>query len=75
VLREATRSGHENAIEAYRALRGLCVPAEVKVITREEFECRAQWLSSVERITKEKGRILYASSAGRSTSIASESGE
>jgi len=45
------------------------------VITREEFECRAQWLSSVERITKEKGRILYASSAGRSTSIASESGE
>jgi uncharacterized protein len=73
VLRESTRSGHENAIEAYRALRGLCVPAEVKVVTRNEFERRAQWLSSVERIAKEKGRILYASSAGRSTSMASES--
>jgi predicted nucleotidyltransferase len=73
VLREATRSGHENAVVAYRALRGLCVPAEVKVVTRNEFERRAQWLSSVERIAKEKGRILYAASAGRSTSMASES--
>ena len=63
VLREATRSGHENAVEAYRALRGLCVPAEVKVVTRNEFERRAQWLSSVEKIAKEKGRIVYAASA------------
>ena len=75
VLREATRSGHENAIEAYRALRGLYVPAEVKVVTRSEFERRSQWLSSVERIAKEKGRILYASSARRSTGMASESCE
>ena len=75
VLRESTRSGHENAIEAYRALRGLCAPVEVKVVMRSEFEHRAQWLSSVERIAKEKGRILYASSAGRSTSMASESCE
>jgi predicted nucleotidyltransferase len=71
VLRESTHSGHENAIEAYRALRGLCVPAEVKVVTRSEFEHRVQWLSSVERVAKEKGRILYASSAGRSTGMAS----
>jgi len=73
VLREATRSGHEGAVEAYRALRGLCVPVEVQVVTRKEFERRAQWLSSVERVAKEKGRILYASSAGRSASRASES--
>src|SRR5438128_7227432 len=38
VLREATRSGHEGAVEAYRALRGLCVPVEVQVVTRKEFE-------------------------------------
>ena len=75
VLREATRSGHEGAVEAYRALRGLCVPVEVQVVTRKEFERRAQWLSSVERVAKEKGRILYASSAGRSASMASESCE
>src|SRR5207253_10734365 len=55
VLREATRSGHDGAIEVYRALRGLCVPAEVKVVTQREFERRAQWLSSVERVAKEKG--------------------
>ena len=73
VLREATRSEHEGAIEAYRALRGLCVPAEVQVVTQSEFERRTQWLSSVERVAKEKGRILYASSAGRSANIASES--
>ena len=75
VLRETTRSGHDDAIEAYRALRGLYVPAEVKVVTQREFERRAQWLSSVERVAKEKGRILYASSAGRSARMASESRE
>ena len=75
VLRETTRSGHEDAIDAYRALRGLYVPAEVQVVTRSEFERRAQWLSSVERVAKEKGRILYASSAGRSARMAPESGE
>ena len=64
VLRETTRSGHDSAVEAYRALRGLCVPAEVKVVTQREFERRAQWLSSVERVAKEKGKILYASSEG-----------
>ena len=73
VLREATRSGHAGAVAAYRALRGLCVPAEMKVVTRRDFERRAQWLSSVERVAKEKGTILYASSVGRSAGMASES--
>ena len=73
VLRASTRSGHENAVEAYRALRGLCVPAEVKVVTRRDFARRAQWLSSVERVAKEKGKILYAASARRSARMASES--
>ena len=73
VLQEATCSGHADAIEVYRALRGLCVPAEVMVVTREEFERRAQWLSSVERVAREQGRILYASPAGRSARMALES--
>ena len=75
VLREATCSEREGAVEAYRALRGLCVPVEVKVVTRRDFERRGQWLSSVERVAKEKGKILYASAARRSASMASESGE
>jgi len=53
---------HKRAIAAYRALRGLLVPAEIKVVTREEFELRAQWLSSIERVVKEKGQSLYEAS-------------
>ncbi len=73
VLRETTCSPHASAVAAYRALRGLCVPVEVQVVTRGEFERRAQWLSSVERVARKKGRILYASSAGCSARLASAS--
>jgi hypothetical protein len=38
------------AVEAYRALRGLFLPAEIKVVTQAEFERRSQWLSSIERV-------------------------
>jgi predicted nucleotidyltransferase len=50
---------HQRAVAAYRAVRGLFLPAEIKVVTRAEFERRSQWLSSVERVTKEKGKLLY----------------
>ncbi|MFH1084597.1 MAG: nucleotidyltransferase domain-containing protein [Chloroflexota bacterium] len=50
---------HKRAVAAYRALRGLYLPAEVKVATRAEFERRAQWQSSIERIVLDKGRLLY----------------
>jgi predicted nucleotidyltransferase len=50
---------HKRAVVAYRALREYSVPAEVKVVTRAEFERRAQWHSSVERIVREKGKVLY----------------
>jgi predicted nucleotidyltransferase len=33
---------HRRAVAAYRALRGLFLPAEVTVATREEFERQAQ---------------------------------
>ena len=32
---------------------------EIKVDTKEEFERRSQWLSSVEHFAAEKGRLLY----------------
>jgi predicted nucleotidyltransferase len=64
VVRELERSPRESAIEVYRALRGLYVPVEVKVVTQREFERRARWLSSVERVVKEKGKLLYASQVG-----------
>jgi predicted nucleotidyltransferase len=59
VVRESARPPRESAIEVYRALRGVCVPVEVKVVTQREFERRAWWLSSIERVVKEKGKLLY----------------
>ncbi len=47
------------AVDAYRALRGLGIPAEIKVVTAEQFEERATWLSTIERVVKRKGRLLY----------------
>lgn len=63
VVRDSTLPPHKRAIEAYRALRGLFLPAEVKVMTRAEFERRAEWLSSIERVVRNKGKVLYDSQA------------
>jgi predicted nucleotidyltransferase len=53
----------ERAVAVYRALRGLFLPAEVKVATRAEFERRAQWRSSIERVVRDRGKLLYESNA------------
>lgn len=54
---------HRRSVPAYRALRGLCLPADVIVITRAEFKRRAQWSSSVERAATRKRRVLYERAA------------
>jgi len=64
VVTESDPPTHRQAVEAYRALRGLFLPVEIKVVTQAEFEKRAQWLSSIERVVAEKGRVLYESQAG-----------
>ena len=61
VVTQSVLPTHRRAVEAYRALRGLFLPAEIKVVTQAEFERRAQWLSSIERVVEEKGRVLYES--------------
>jgi len=64
VVNESALPAHKRAIEAYRALRGLFLPAEIKVVTQSEFKQRARWLSSIERVVEEKGQVLYESQAG-----------
>ena len=64
VITQSTLPTCKYAVEAYRALRGLFLPAEIKVVTREEFEQRTQWFSSIERVVQEKGEALYESYAG-----------
>jgi predicted nucleotidyltransferase len=59
VVQDSSLPPHKRAIQAYRALRGLLLPVDVRVSTRAEFERRAKWLSAIERIVKEKGKVLY----------------
>ena len=73
VVRESTPSPHQKAISAYRALRGLFFPTEIKVVTQTEFNQRSQWLSSIERVVREKGKVLYESPIGRNERMASKS--
>lgn len=71
IVRDSSLASHARAIEAYRALRGLKLPVEVKVVTRAEYERRAGWLSSIERVVREKGKVLYESRVGRGERVAS----
>ncbi len=59
VVNTSTLHPHQRAVAAYRALRGLFIPVEIKVITRAEFERRASWHSSIEKVVQEKGKVLY----------------
>jgi len=61
---------HKRATIAYRVLRRLFLPVEVKVVTRAEFEHRSHWVSSIERVVKEKGKVLYESKHRRSERVA-----
>jgi predicted nucleotidyltransferase len=54
---------HRRAVAAYRALRGLYLPAEIKVATTAEFERRARWSSSVERAVLDRAKVLYESAS------------
>lgn len=63
VLTDSNLPPHRRAVAAYRALRGLCLPAEIKVVTREELARRASWSSAIERVVLEKGKLLYAAHA------------
>ena len=61
VVGDSSQPSHKRALDAYQALRGLFLPAEVKVVTHAEFVRRAQWVNSIERVVHEKGKTLYES--------------
>jgi predicted nucleotidyltransferase len=60
VVRESNLSFFERGAVAYRAIRGVPVPVDLQVYTREEFDSRAQLPVSFERTVCHKGRVLYA---------------
>ena len=61
IVKDSSVSIRKQAVTMYSALRGLLLPVEIKVDTRDEFERRSHWISSIERVVAEKGRILYES--------------
>jgi predicted nucleotidyltransferase len=63
IVSDSVLPSRSMAVAAYRALRGLFLPAEIKVATRAEFERRARWRSSIERIVLDKGKVLYESAS------------
>lgn len=56
-----THSPYREAVKAYAALRGTCLPVEIKVVTRSQYAKRSHWRSSIEHEVAEKGKVLYAS--------------
>lgn len=62
VVDDTDRPTYELEAEAYRLLGGLKLPAEIRVVTRSEFEERADWIATIEREVEERGIRLYAAS-------------
>jgi predicted nucleotidyltransferase len=60
VVEASNESVFQRDARAYRALRGIGMPKDVMVYTREEFELRASLPVSFERTVKQKGQLLYA---------------
>lgn len=47
--------------DGYQSLWGLRIPKDIVVVTQSQFDKRSQWLSSIERIVTDKGKLLYES--------------
>ncbi len=54
----------QRALRARRCLRGISMPKDVLVTTREEFTRRASVRASLERKIRERGKVLYARRQG-----------
>jgi len=60
VIEGSRLSPYQRDAQAYRALRGIGVPKDVMVYTRDEFRQRSSLPVSLERTVKTKGKLLYA---------------
>ena len=47
--------------DGYQSLWGLRIPKDIVVVTQSQFDKRSRWLSSIERVVTDKGRLLYDS--------------
>ena len=47
--------------DGYQSLWGLRIPKDIEVVTQSQFDKRSRWLSSIERVVTDKGKLLYDS--------------
>lgn len=59
IVKHSEQPGYRLARDIYRSLRGLKVPVEVVVRTREEMERGLAVKTSLERRVLEEGRVLH----------------
>ena len=61
IVEHSDQSFFQRGALAYRALRGIGVPVDVQVYTKDEFDSRAALPVSFERTVRTKGRAIYES--------------
>jgi predicted nucleotidyltransferase len=61
VVNDSDTPNRKKIVEGYRALRELHIPKDIVVVTQSQFDKRSRWLSSIERVVTDKGRLLYDS--------------
>ncbi len=59
IVAESDQPGYRRARDVYRCIRGLGVPVDVVVQTRDEVERSRNVATSLARRVLEQGRILY----------------
>jgi predicted nucleotidyltransferase len=61
VVEDSDLSIRKKIADSYQSLWGLRIPKDIVVVTQSQFDKRSQWLSSIERIVTDKGKLLYES--------------
>jgi predicted nucleotidyltransferase len=59
IIEHSSTPSYTWARPAYGALKGLFFPAEIKVVTKDEFARHLKWVVSIEREASEKGKVVY----------------
>ena len=59
IVSESSEPPYRRAQKAYRCVGAVGVPKDMVVLTRDEFDKQAQVVTSLARLSKEKGKVLY----------------
>ena len=65
IVSESIEPAHRRAQKAYRCLRGIKVPIDLIVLTREELVFQGGVVTSLARRVMERGKVLYEQGKAR----------